>query len=196
MLIQLITQHPEAIFGIVKQTPTWVWSLLAGLLLLGVSQLRTQSPTLRRVVILPVAMFGLALYGLVSAFSGSGQFGAVLVVWLLAYLAAMAAVVQLPAPQGASYDVARGRIQVPGSAVPMALILSIFLTKYIVGVELAMQPAQAADPVFALTVALLYGAFSGIFAGRALRLLRLAPRHVPAGAGWLGQHLLSERDPW
>jgi hypothetical protein len=196
MLLQLITQHPEALGTIVKNTPSWVWGLLIGLLFLGASQLRAQQRTLRRVVILPVAMFGLALYGLASAFYGSGQFGTMLAVWLLAYLAALAGVAQLPAPQGASFDVARGRVQVPGSAVPMALILSIFLTKYIVGVELAMQPAQAADPVFALTVALFYGAFSGIFAGRALCLLRLAPRHVPTGAGWLGQRLLSERDPW
>ena len=162
MLIQLITQHPEALGTIVKNTPSWVWGLLVGLLFLGASQLRAQQRTLRRVVILPVAMFGFALYGLASAFYSSGQFGAVLAVWLLAYLAALAGVAQLPTPQGASFDMARSLVTVPGSRVPLALILGLFLIKYAVGVELAMQPSQAADPVFALTVALLYGAFSGI----------------------------------
>jgi drug/metabolite transporter superfamily protein YnfA len=196
MLIQLISQHPQALGTIVKSTPTWVWGLLGGLLLLGASQLRTQTRTQQRVVILPITMFGLALYGMTSAFYSSGRFGAVIAVWLLAYAVATALVTRLPAPGGTVYNPASGQFTVPGSAVPMALILGIFLTKYIVGVELAMQPALASDPAFALTVALLYGAFSGIFAGRTLRLLRLVPRHAPAGTGWLGQWLFLQRDPW
>ncbi len=196
MLIQLISQHPEALGTIVKNTPSWVWGLFGGLLILGASQLRTQLRTLRRVVILPVAMFALALYGMASAFYSGGQFAAVMAVWLLAYLAVMLLAARLPAPAGTAYDAATGQFRVPGSTVPAALILAIFLTKYVVGVELAMQPAQAADPTFALTVALLYGAFSGIFAGRALRLVRLVPRHAPAAAGWLGQRLGLQRDPW
>jgi drug/metabolite transporter superfamily protein YnfA len=196
MLIQLIAQHPPALGSIVNNTPAWVWGLLGGLALLGASQLRTQTRTLRRVVMLPVAMFGLALYGMVSAFHTSNQFGVVMAAWLLAYAVATAAVARLPTPAGTGYDVARGQFRVPGSTVPLSLILGIFLTKYIVGVELAMQPAQAADPAFALTVALLYGAFSGIFAGRALRLACLVPRHAPAGTGWLRQRLFLQRDPW
>ena len=140
MLIQLISQHPQALGTIVKNTPAWVWGLLGGLLWLGASQLRTQTRTLLRVAILPLAMFGLAMYGMVSAFYGSGQLGAVLAVWLLAYGTVMALVARLPAPGGTAYDAASGQFTVPGSAVPMALILGIFLTKYIVGVELAMLP--------------------------------------------------------
>lgn len=196
MLIQILTQHPQALGAIVKNTPIWVWGLLAGLLFLGAGQLRAQTRTLRRVVILPLAMFALALYGMTSTFHASGQFGAVLAVWLLAYMAALALVARLPTPGGAAYDSASGLLKVPGSAVPMALIMGMFLTKYIVGVELAMQPAQAVSTAFGLPVALLYGTLSGLFAGRALRLLRLVPRHTPAATGWLGQRLQSQGDPW
>jgi hypothetical protein len=45
-----------------------------------------------------------------------------------------------------------------------------------VGVSLAMHPALAANGNFTLAVATLYGVFSGIFAGRTVRLLRLAVR--------------------
>ena len=31
MLLQLIAQHPQALAQVVKNTPVWVWGLLAGL---------------------------------------------------------------------------------------------------------------------------------------------------------------------
>jgi uncharacterized protein YneF (UPF0154 family) len=70
----------------------------------------------------------------------------------------------------------------PTSWVPLLLILGIFLTKYIVGVELAMRPALARDDQYTLVVSVIYGLFSGIFIGRAARLWRLALRSasVPA----------------
>ena len=46
-----------------------------------------------------------------------------------------------------------------------------------------MQPAQAHDGAFAMQIAALYGAFSGLFAARALRLWRLVRSDaVPASA--------------
>ena len=56
------------------------------------------------------------------------------------------------------------------------LWLGIFLTKYIVGVELALQPALEHDTGVALQVAVLYGVFNGVFTARAARLWRLARR--------------------
>lgn len=174
MLIQLITQHPEALGSIVQRTPAWVWGLLAALLALGISQLFDRQLTLGRVIVTPIAMLGLALYGIFSAFGNGGHLGAVTLTWLIAIAASIAVMLRLSAPAGTAYDAHDGQFSVPGSAVPLLLILGIFLVKYIVGVELAMQPAQARDASFALPIALMYGAFNGIFAGRALRLLRLA----------------------
>ena len=92
MIIQLITQHPESIFEIVKRTPVWVWGLLAALLALGVSQLRDQQPSLRRVTLVPIGMMGFGLYGLWSAFGSSPQIAAVMLVWLAATLTVSGAV--------------------------------------------------------------------------------------------------------
>ena len=61
----------------------------------------------------------------------------------------------------------------PGSVVPLLLIMGIFLTKYAVGVATAMQPALRAEVAFAMPVAVLYGVFSGLFAGRTLGLVGL-----------------------
>ena len=174
MLLQLLTTQPAAIVHIFKGTPTWVWGLLAGLLALGISQLSDRKTALGRVVIMPLAMLGLSIYGMTSAFGSSGQWGAVILAWLLAAVGAVALVMTLSPASAARFDAATRSFAVPGSVVPLLLMLSIFMTKYIVGVELALQPAAVRDAAFVLPVGLLYGAFSGIFMARAARLLRLA----------------------
>ena len=56
-------------------------------------------------------------------------------------------------------------------------MMGIFFTKYAVGVSLSVAPALALSASFALPVGAAYGAMSGIFLGRALRLWRLAAPH-------------------
>lgn len=174
MLLQLLSTHPAAIFPILKGTPTWVWGLLAALLALGISQLADRHTALGKVVIMPLAMLGLSLYGVSSAFGSSGQWGAVMLAWLLAAALATTLVLTLKPASATRFDAATRSFVVPGSVVPLLLILGIFMTKYVVGVELALQPAAVRDAAFALPVGLLYGAFSGIFMARAAGLLRLA----------------------
>lgn len=174
MLLQLITQHPEAVGTILKNTPAWVWGLLAGLTWLGLTQLRDRSASMARVTVMPVAMAAFSVYGTFSAFGNSTQFGAVLLSWLAAAALVAALFARTRAP--ATYDAAEGRFFLQGSWVPLAIILGIFMTKYVVGVELAMQPQLARDGQFTLVVGTLYGLFSGVFAGRAIRLWRLATK--------------------
>lgn len=56
------------------------------------------------------------------------------------------------------------------------LWLGTLHTKYIVGAELALQPALAHDSGVALQVAVLHGVFNGVFAARAAHPWRLAQR--------------------
>lgn len=156
---------------IVSNTPLWVWGLLIALVALGASQFFTRQASLTRVTFLPAAMAALSLYGTVSVF---GAAAAVLLLWgATAVLAAMW-VARRPVPARTLYDAATRRFVLPGSALPMLIILGIFCTKYAVGVLLALQPLMRTDAVFAEAVAALYGLFSGTLAGRALRLWRLA----------------------
>lgn len=178
MLIQLITSHPEAIGQILRSTPTWVWGLLGGLLALGASQLRGRTASLARVSLMPIAMTIFSVWGTFTALGSSGRLGEAVAVWVLA--AAVAFALLAPGRANASYDPARRTFTLPGSVVPLLLIVGIFLVKYFVGVELAMAPRLVQDTQYALTVAALYGAFTGIFVGRATRLWRLALR--PAAA--------------
>lgn len=176
MVIDLLIHHPEAIGTVLQKTPTWVWGLLAGLLALGGSQLVDRTASLTRVAVMPVAMALFSAYGLVSAFGSSGQVLGALAAWLAA--AAVVAALTLArwpaAPTGTRYLAASRSFQLPGSPLPLLLILGIFLTKYLVGIELAMQPALAHDATFDLQIAALYGVFNGLFIARSARLWRMA----------------------
>lgn len=175
MLLQLITQHPQALGSIVSRTPTWVWGLLAALLVLGASQLFHRRASLLRVSVMPIAMTAFSVYGMVSAFGATPRSATAMALWLAAAATTTGLALwwRLAAPTGTRYDAANRRFELPGSAVPMALIVGIFLVKYGVGIEVAMQPTLPQDSSFAIGVALLYGAFNGIFVARAVRLWRL-----------------------
>lgn len=174
MLIQLVVNHPQAVGTILKSTPTWVWGLLAGLMALGFSQVRDRSASLARVTLMPVAMTAFSLWGTASAFGSSPQFATVLLVWLVCASLLATLIGRTSAP--ATYDRASRTYAMQGSWMPLLTIAGIFMTKYLVGVELAMQPQLAHDGQFTLVAGALYGVFNGIFAGRAVRLWRLAFR--------------------
>jgi len=167
------TVLPPMIVQILINTPLWVWGLLAALLVLGVGQSRSRTVGLRRVILLPLGMAALSLYSTISTFGASP---AVLGSWLATALVLVLAVTQFPVPAGARYDCTSRQFQLPGSWIPMVLIMGIFLTKYAVGVSLVMHPELKSSANFSLAIGTLYGVFSGVFAGRAIRLIRLALR--------------------
>ena len=159
------------LYEILVHTPRWVWAILLVLLWLGLVQTMPRKAKLRRVILLPLAMTGLSLYGTLSSF---GTVPASWVMWAGAALMTFAWVASSSLPAGVRFDAARQTFSLPGSWVPLALMMAIFLTKYAVGVMLAMHPALAHDSAVAAIVASLYGAMSGVFLGRMARLLRLA----------------------
>lgn len=179
LLTQLLSHHPEAIVDIVRQTPAWVGGLLAFLLALGFSATRGRDVPMGRLVLLPVAMTGLALWGVQSAFGATGHLAALLALWAVCAAAVLAVGSRLAPPAGTRWNSAARSVHLPGSWVPMALILAVFLMKYGIGVQLAMQPPLAHDTGFAFAVTALYGLLSGFFAARLLSVLRLARGAAP-----------------
>lgn len=165
------------LFAILQHTPAWVWLLLAALVALGLRQAVPHRITLRRMAMLPLAMLALSLWGVASVF-GSGT---ALAAWAVGALAAAAVVLRSGSgTKGVHWAAGEQRFVLPGSWLPMALILGIFCVKFGVAVSLALQPALRSAPDFALAASLSYGIFSGCFAGRAVALLRLAQPGLPA----------------
>ena len=175
MLNQMLA-HPEMIGMILKNTPTWVWGLFAGLAWLGLSQTRDRTASLARVSFVPIAMTLFSIWGMVAAFGNAPAFGYVMLVWLCAAAVVLSLFATREAPAGSSYDAASRTFTLRGSWVPMAIILGIFLTKYIVGVSTSINPTLVRDSQFSLAVGAIYGLFTGMFVGRAARLWFLAGR--------------------
>lgn len=182
MLLQLLVNHPQAIVPVLRQTPLWVWGLLAAFVALGISQLRDRTASLVRVSLMPVAMTVFSVSGTYSALGASPHLALIVPAWLIAALLAFALLARGRA-HGVQYDPSQRLYHLPGSAVPLLLIVGIFLVKYVVGVDLAMAPQLVQDAPYVLSVAALYGAFTGAFVGRAARLWRLPLRSVPPAFG-------------
>ena len=156
---------------IITRTPIWVWAILGLLLWVGLQQSVPRSVSLRRITVLPLVMIGLSLAGMFTAFGAGGH---ALLAWGLAAVVAGAVVMSRSLPQATQYNSWTQQFQLPGSWTPLVLMMGIFITKYAVGVMLAMHPGLARDALFSQSVGALYGGFSGVFAGRAARLWRLA----------------------
>ncbi len=157
---------------ITSRTPPWVWALLAGLVLLGLLQARARSRTQAGLLAAPLAMLGFALFSMAGSVAAQPL---VLPAWALGFGAALLAARQLPLPAGLhrQHD---GRLHVPGSWLPMLLILGLFTLRYAVNVSQALHPELRAAAEFITPVALGYGAISGLLLGRVLWQLRRAPR--------------------
>lgn len=154
-----------------QHVPTWVFGLLALLIALGVWQSRPQQPTLRRSRVLPLVMLGLSLAGVLSAF---GLQPLPLLAWA-AGVALSLAVLHGGAPaQGTQFDVSRQRFSVPGSWVPLVLMLAIFTLKFASGAVQAQAPHLARALPYAVAASLAFGLLSGVFLGRARVLWALA----------------------
>lgn len=174
------------IVAIVSHTPLWVWPLLAFLLYRGWQAARDRETPILKALALPVVMLGLSLSGLLGTFHahpGNALLGAaaLLLSALLSFNSRAARAIRL--------DAGARRLLQRGSWQPLLLTVGIFTVKYAAAVTQAMHPQLAAQAWFALPQAALYGAFSGVFAGRLLRILHLyrctlsSPGRASAGTG-------------
>jgi hypothetical protein len=156
---------------IITHTPVWVWAVLGLLVWVGLRQTLPRSVSLRRILVIPLVMVGLSLAGTVTAFGASNH---ALLAWGIAATIAVTVVMTRNLPPGTQYNAWTEAFHIPGSWTPLALMMAIFVTKYAVGVALAMHPELAREALFSQCVGALYGGCSGVFVARAARLWRLA----------------------
>ncbi|WIT10366.1 hypothetical protein PFX98_15755 [Paucibacter sediminis] len=171
--------NAQMLMMIVQHTPAWVWGLLAALLALGLSQTRTQQVSEGRLRLLPLAFVGLGVWGTLSAF---GWHSGVALAWAGSFVLSYRLVRGSGWPGAARYVPAQQGFHVPGSWLPLALMMAIFVLKYAVGVTLSMQPQLAQTADFAIAVSAAYGALSAVFMGRARNILARAPAQAGAAA--------------
>ena len=158
------------LLNILRFTPPWVWGLLAALLLLGWQQSRPRSVARAQLMVLPLALLALGLWSVLPAVRALPL---ILLVWLFTGALSFALGQRVFSTRGAAWQPQLSRLQLPGSWLPMLMILCIFMLKYGLGVFQAMQPGVASQPGFQFSAATLSGALSGLLLGRNWALLAL-----------------------
>ena len=161
------------IFEIIRHTPQWVWGILAAIVLLGVLQLRDHSLARLRVALLPVGLGAFSMLGTVSVF---GMHPLVLAAWSVGWSALLMLGRRVAWSPGVRHDAAGDRFLVPGSTLPLLLMLGVFVVRYFVTVTLVFHRDWAAESAFAEAVSVVYGGLSGLLAARALTILSSARR--------------------
>jgi multisubunit Na+/H+ antiporter MnhC subunit len=172
-----------SLYQILTHTPLWVWALLAFLIYRGLNAMQPRMITPSRALILPLVFLVWGLSGLINSRSLVLDLAlALFVVGALVGLAAGSALATLtPAPR---LDQQAGALAMPGSPIPLAMIVTAFVIKYVGAVALAMASDPATQAEIAGALALIGGAFAGLFWGRTLALFRRALLGAGASADW------------
>lgn len=156
---------------ILSNTPLWVFGLFVALLVFGLMQTRTRSVGKIAALLLPGGMIALSLAGIQSSF---GLRPVPLAAWAVALAIAAAVGYAAFRDRRVTYDATEGKFFVPGSWVPLAVIMAIFFAKYAYAVMHALGAGVLSAPWFVVALSAVYGLLSGYFAARALNLVRKA----------------------
>lgn len=159
----------SAVFQALSHTPAWVFVVCAALFLVGYAQSKDRTIRRARLIVLPIAMLCLSWYGVGSSF---GLALLPFAAWSAGFLAIVAFVPYIRAPAGAAHFPDSESFRVPGSWLPLALMMAIFGIKYAIGYALARELSFARETWFVSGVSIALGAFSGVFAARAASIWR------------------------
>ena len=153
---------------ILTHTPPAVWAVLAGLVLLGLRQTRTQTISTTRVWLIPAALGVASLVGALRGFAGAGELltGAC---WAAGAALGFVSNRSLDLPRRVSAN-ADGSFTIGGSIAPLLLFVGVFLVRYVVNVALAISPALASNPTAAVAAAVAYGFTAGLLAARSRKI--------------------------
>lgn len=159
------------IVQIISNTPIWVFVLFVVLLGFGLMQTRTRTVRKIPALLLPAGMIALSLVGINSSF---GLRPMPLASWAIALAISVAVGYALFRDRRVKYDPTSKEFSVPGSWVPLAVIMAIFFAKYVYAVLHGFNAAVISTPLFIVVLSAVYGLLSGYFAAKAVNLLKQA----------------------
>lgn len=159
------------IVQILSHTPAWVFVLFVVLLAFGLMQTRTRSVRKVPALLLPAGMIALSLAGIHSSF---GLEALPLASWAAALALAAWLGYALFRDKRVRYDATEAKFHVPGSWMPLVVIMAIFFAKYVYAVLRANGADLVSAMPFIVGLSAVYGLLSGYFAARGLNLIMRA----------------------
>ncbi len=152
---------------IIQNTPTWVWILLAVLAALGAMQMCERTVKRFTVLIAPIALLMVGLFA-------SPRPAYAFAWWVAAFaLMLLFGFKRGRVRSGVRYLPESDALSMPGSVLPMIVMLAIFMISYMLNIAFALKPTLRGDAMVQSIAAVMLGALSGLFLARALRLFRL-----------------------
>jgi transcriptional regulator with XRE-family HTH domain len=155
---------------ILAHVPVWVWAVFVVLLVVGLRLSRTSTSRPAVSMTVSLGLIALSLSGVVGAF---GVHSLPLVAWAVGLAAALVVGARVVAPNGLRMTAA-GRVQVPGSWVPLVTMMGIFVLRFVNGVVAGAHLPLAANAAYAPVMAGLLGALGGLFLARTWAIVRFA----------------------
>ena len=153
-------EETPMVIEVLRHTPTWVYILFVALLILGYLQSKDRTSNRLKVLILPIVMSAFSFHSLQTAF---GSELSVMLSAVVGLLIAFSLVRRSGQPKGVNYLAESQQFSIPGSWVPLVLIMAIFFTKYFVGITIGMKLPLGQMPLFIHGVCFGYGVFSLCF---------------------------------
>jgi len=148
---------------LISNTPIWVFAIFFTLLVLGFIQSKERIVKVKTIFILPLVMITFSFFGVFSVFGISIL---TMSLWILGLVITLIIGLKLAYPKFVSFSVQSNKLTIPGSWVPLFLMMAIFFTKYFVGFAVARELPLVNEGIFVVLLSLVYGAFSGIFLSR------------------------------
>lgn len=156
--------------AILANTPVWAWCILIGIVALGLRSTRSRQSPAQLIVALPAAM---SIYSLFGVFTKFGLHAGPLAAWLVGMIAAFGANhFAFGAPQGALRNPDDDTIQIPGSWLPLFMMLGIYGINYSLGVMGAIHPDWIEEALIQFGTCAAFGVCSGLLVSRAVLSLR------------------------
>jgi hypothetical protein len=161
------------IVQILSHTPIWVCALFFVLLGFGLIQTRTRTVGNITALLLPAGMIALSLGGINSSF---GLTTLPLVAWGTAIAIATVVGYVFFRDKRIHREATDGKFFIPGSWVPLVVMMAIFFTKYVYAVMKASNADVISAPIFIGALCAVYGLLSGYFSSRAVNFIALAQK--------------------
>lgn len=160
---------------IIKPIPRWVVVTFFIFMAYGLAQFRARQVRPSRLIILPLFTIILTL---ASVITGSNSRLLSLLAWLLGLGLSIWLGRLKKAPRGVHYSYQTKLIYVPGSGIPLLLMMLIYATLYIVHDVTGNQHIFMNTAEFSIAIGLIYGLICGMFLARMFSAWRVKRHRI------------------
>lgn len=153
---------------IITKIPLFVWPVFAILLLTGLKARKSSAVPLPVLLLIPSIFFGWSLF---SFFGKYGTSPLTILFWILCLSLGFLIGFLHMQSMNLQFDKQKIKVEMPGSYIPLLLSMSIFTSKFSIGMMSGMMPHLNGSLLF-LGLELFSTLILGIFAGRGINCLK------------------------